>query len=240
MLSWPDGPRNRHRRDPDRGLMPAGDTLELRERVAQAARRLAAEGLVLGTAGNVSERGGDLIAVTPTGAVLDRLEAEQVTVVDRAGDPVEGELEPTSELGLHLGLYRQFEAGAVVHTHAPMATALSCVLEELPVVHYHQLSLGGPIRVAPYETFGTEELARGTTEALEGRRAALMSNHGAIVYGDDVLAAVEDSLLLEWLCSVYWHAAALGPPRTLDAEQSQAVVRAVLERQYGETHARSR
>jgi L-fuculose-phosphate aldolase len=215
------------------------DTLALRERVAQAARRLAAEGLVLGTAGNVSERHEGLIAVTPTGAVLEQLTPEQVTVTDKTGRPVEGELEPTSELGLHLGLYREFEAGAVVHTHAPMATSLSCVLDELPVIHYHQLALGGPVRVAPYETFGTEQLAQGTIQALDGRRAALMANHGAIVYGDDVEAAVEDSLLLEWLCSVYWHAAALGTPRTLDAEQCQAVVQAVLDRQYGETRVRS-
>ncbi|MFL5823752.1 MAG: class II aldolase/adducin family protein [Solirubrobacteraceae bacterium] len=215
------------------------DLLALRERVAAAACRLAADGLVLGTAGNVSARSGDLVAVTPTGAVLEQLSAEHVCVVDRAGDQVEGELEPTSELGLHLGIYREFEAGAVVHTHAPMATSLSCVLDELPVIHYHQLALGGPIRVGPYETFGTEELARGMIEALNGRRAALMANHGAIVYGDDVGAALEDSLLLEWLCSVYWHAAALGTPRTLDAEQCQAVVQAVLDRQYGDTHVRS-
>jgi L-fuculose-phosphate aldolase len=220
--------------------MATTDTLAARERVAQTARRLAAEGLVLGTAGNVSERGGDLIAVTPTGAVLERLTAEEVAVVDRAGDQVEGELEPTSELGLHLGLYREFQAGAVVHTHAPMATSLSCVLDELPIIHYHQLALGGPVRVARYETFGTEELARGAIQALEGRRAALLANHGAIVYAADLDAAVEDSLLLEWLCSVYWHGAALGTPRTLDAEQCEAVVKAVHDRQYGGTRPRSR
>ena len=219
--------------------MATTDTFELRERVAQAARRLAAEGLVLGTAGNVSERSGGLIAVTPTGAVLEALTAEQIAIVDPAGDPVEGELEPTSELGLHLGVYREFDAGAVVHTHAPMATALSCVLDELPVIHYHQLALGGPVRVGPYETFGTEELARGMIRALDGRRAALMANHGAIVYGDDADGAVEDSLLLEWLCSVYWHAAALGTPRTLNPQQCEAVVKAVLDRQYGQTQARS-
>jgi L-fuculose-phosphate aldolase len=220
--------------------MATTDTLAARERVAQAARRLAAEGLVLGTAGNLSEISGDLVAVTATGAALEHLTAEQVTVVDRAGDPVEGELEPTSELGLHLGLYREFQAGAVVHTHAPMATSLSCVLDELPVIHYHQLALGGTVRVARYETFGTEQLARATIQALEGRRATLLANHGAIVYGDDLDAAVRDSLLLEWLCSVYWHAAALGTPRTLDDEQCQAVVKAVRDRQYGGTRARSR
>jgi L-fuculose-phosphate aldolase len=214
-------------------------TQAARERVAEAARRLAAEGLVLGTAGNVSERAGELVAVSPTGAVLKDLAADQVAVVDLDGRSVEGELEPTSELSLHLGIYREFDAGAVVHTHAPLATALSCVLDELPVIHYHQLSLGGPVAVAGYETFGTQALAQATIDALEGRRAALMANHGAIVYAHDAPAAVEDSLLLEWLCGVYWHASAIGRPRTLDAEQCQAVVQAVLDRGYGETQERS-
>jgi L-fuculose-phosphate aldolase len=220
-------------------MSTATGTQGARQRVAEAARRLAAEELVLGTAGNVSERVGELVAVTPTGAVLKELEAEQVAVVGLDGHPVEGELAPTSELSLHLGIYREYEAGAVVHTHAPVATALSCVLDELPVIHYHQLSLGGPVTVAGYETFGTPELARATIEALRGRRAALMANHGAIVYGTDAPAAVDDSLLLEWLCEVYWRAATIGTPRTLDAEQCQAVIQAVLDRGYGETQERS-
>ena len=171
--------------------------------------------------------------------MLEQLTAEDIAVVDLDGQLEEGRLEPTSELDLHLGVYRGSSEGAVVHTHPPMATALSCLLDEVPVIHYHQLSLGGPIRVARYETFGTEELATATLEALDGRQAALMANHGAIVVGPNVAAAVENAFLLEWLCSVYWHAAALGTPRALTDEQCQAVVQAVVERQYGHTHART-
>lgn len=212
-------------------------TVELkreRERVAAASRRLAAEGLVLGTAGNVSERAGDLVAITPTGAKLEELAADQVAVVDRAGEHVDGPLAATSELGLHLGVYERFGAGGVVHTHSPMATALAAVLEdELPVVHYGLLALGGPVRVAPYRTFGTPGLAQVTLDALEGRLAALMANHGAITWAQDVDTAVEHSLLLEWGCSVYWRAAAIGTPRALDEEQRQAVVDAAIARSYG-------
>jgi L-fuculose-phosphate aldolase len=204
-----------------------------RDRVAAAARRLAAEGLVIGTAGNVSARAGELVAVTPTGAALAELTADQVTVVGLDGDHVDGELEATSELALHLGIYNCFDAGAVVHTHAPMAAALSCVLDELPIVHYQMLAFGGPVRVAPYATFGTPELAKVTLEALQERNVALMANHGAIAFGQDLDQAVEQSLLLEWACGVYWHATAIGSPRTLDEEQRQAVVRAALERGYG-------
>lgn len=190
-----------------------------RERVAGAARSLADHGLVLGTAGNLSERVGDLVAVTPTGAVLASLSAADVAVVDLSGNHVEGGLAATSELGLHLGVYRRFGAGAVVHTHPPMATALSCVLDELPVVHYQMLALGGVVRVAPYARFGTDELADLTLEALHDRSAALMSNHGALVQGPDLQVAVDHTLLLEWVCGVYWRAAAIGTPRTLDARQ---------------------
>jgi L-fuculose-phosphate aldolase len=217
-------------------MIAAMPTLEAeRTEVAAACRRLAGQGLVLGTAGNVSARAGDRVAITPTGAQLAHLTPEQVTTVDLDGRVVDGELQPTSELDLHLAIYRRHEgAGAVVHTHAPMATALSCVVEQLPCVHYGMLALGGAVRVARYATFGTPELAESVLAALDGRTAALMANHGAVAYGHDLDAAVDTSQLLEWACAVYWRAAQLGAPRTLDDGELQAVMAAVLERGYGE------
>jgi L-fuculose-phosphate aldolase len=206
-----------------------------RERVAAASRRLAADGLVAGTSGNVSERAGDLIAITPTGGTLAALSPDDVPVVDLGGEHVGGELAPTSELDLHLGAYRRYDAGAVVHTHAPMATALSCVIDELPCVHYEMLLLGGTVPVAPYRTFGTPELAEAVLDALKGHTAALMANHGTIVFAGDVEKAVELTALLEWACTVYWRARALGEVRTLDEDERGAVVTAALKRDYGTT-----
>jgi L-fuculose-phosphate aldolase len=206
-----------------------------RRRVAAASRRLADAGLVVGTAGNVSERAGDHIAVTPTGAELARMQADDVAVVDLRGAHVDGELAATSELGLHLGVYERYRAGAVVHTHAPIGTALGCVLDELPLIHYQMLGLGGAIRVAPYATFGSEELAEATLVALEGRTAALMANHGAIAYGAGLDGALSNALLLEWACELYWRAAAIGPPRALDANEQRAVIEAATSRAYGTT-----
>ena len=189
----------------------------------------------------MSARRDDRVAITPTGAVLAELEPVEVAVVDLHGELVEGELAPTSELDLHLGVYRRYDAGAVVHTHAPMATALACVLEEeLPCVHYQMLMLGGPVRIAPYRTFGTPELADAVLEALEGHTAALMASHGAIAYGADVGAALENMLLLEWACSVYWHAAALGSPKVLSQEQLDDVIRSFTERGYGRKRVEGR
>ena len=97
---------------------------------------------------------------------------------------------PTSELSLHLGVYADTDTAAVVHTHAPWSTAVACVLDELPVLHYQQLLLGGAVRVAPYATFGTPELAAIVREALAGRQAALMANHGSVAVGASLDAAV--------------------------------------------------
>jgi L-fuculose-phosphate aldolase len=210
---------------------------DLREDVAAACRRLAADGVVHATAGNVSARDGDLIAITPTGARLEELTAGEVAVVDRAGELVDGPLAPTSELALHLGVVERYDAGAVVHTHAPFATALSCVLDELPLVHYEMLMLGGAIRVAPYATFGTPELAAGVLAALEGRTAALMANHGAVTWGADLAGALAATEVLEWACGVYWRACQVGTPRAMDADDQQAFVEAVTRRGYGRRQA---
>ena len=207
-----------------------------RERVATASRRIAERGLVIGTGGNVSERVGEDFAITGTGTDLEAMGPREVSIVDGGGRLVHGELEPSSELFLHLGIYERYGAGAVVHTHSPMATAIACALEdELPSVHYQMLMFGGAVRIAPYRTFGTRELADAVLDALEGKTAALMANHGAIVYAHDLEHAVQSAQLLEWACSVYWHAAALGPPRVLDQESLDAVVEQLVARNYGST-----
>lgn len=208
---------------------------EAREAVAAAARRLADAGLLVGTAGNVSLREGDRVAVTASGVVLGRCTPEDVTVVDLAGAVVEGRLRPTSELDLHLAVHTASPARAVVHTHAPWSTAVACVLDELPVLHYQQLLLGGAVRVAAYATFGTPRLAAAVAAALEGRHAALMANHGSVALGSTLDEAVERAELLEWLCALHCRASALGAPRVLTEAQQADVVEAAVRRSYGTT-----
>jgi len=198
-----------------------------REQVAEASRRLAAERLVHGGAGNVSVRVGERVAVTPTGSALRDLTAADVAVVDLDGRPSGGGgPAPTSELSLHLGVYRSRDALAVVHCHAPIATALSVVLDELPLVHYELALLGGAIRVAPYATFGTRELAGHVLAALEDRSAALMASHGVVTLGSTADEAVERALVLEFCCEVYWRAAAVGAPRLLSQQSLDAAAAA--------------
>jgi L-fuculose-phosphate aldolase len=207
-----------------------------REALADVCRRLAAEGLVIGTAGNVSTRAGEHVLATPTGCTFESVSPDDMSVVELDGEVVDGE--PTSELGLHLGVYRAMDwADAVVHTHSPMATAVGCVVDELPAIHYAMLALGGSVRVAPYATFGTEELHSHVMRALDGRTAALMKNHGTLNCGASLDAALDGALLLEWACSLYWHAVQIGEPSVLSDDQLADVALQVQELGYGATRA---
>src|ERR1700729_4613970 len=177
---------------------------EEREAVASASRHLAETGLVIGTAGNISARQGDLIAVTPTGADLATVTAEMVTVINLDGEVVDGEFAPTSEVPLHTGIYAATNALAITHAHAMASTALSCSHDELPPLHYSCLGLGGAPRTAPYATFGSQELADNVIAALQGRNAAMMQNHGSVAYGSTMDQAVERLELLEVLAALSW------------------------------------
>ncbi|WP_394278859.1 class II aldolase/adducin family protein [Microbacterium sp.] len=219
-------------------MAPPPSPSDIRAEVATATRELADHGLFIGTAGNVSLRSGDLVAITATGAVLSEITPAEVTVVTLDGTVVEGTCQPTSELLLHLGVLRgcdPAEVSAAVHTHAPCATALSITLDELPVIHYQQLLLGGSLRVAPFHALGTPELAEAVQAALDGRLAALMANHGAVALGASLKDAVENALLTEWLSEIYLRASTVGTPRALTSEQQQSVIATAQRLDYGTT-----
>ncbi|WP_328679352.1 class II aldolase/adducin family protein [Streptomyces sp. NBC_00322] len=173
------------------------------------ARRTATEGLVVGTSGNVSVRVGPLVLVTPSGVPYDRLTPEDAVAVDLDGNQVRGDLAPTSELPLHLELYRNTSAGAVVHTHAVHATAVSTLVPELPPIHYMSGAMGGPVRVAAYALYGTEELAQNMLRALRDRTACLLQNHGTVAYADSLDQAYDRTAQLEWMCRLWLTAASV-------------------------------
>ncbi|MFC5722473.1 class II aldolase/adducin family protein [Streptomyces gamaensis] len=181
--------------------------------VVAAARRTVADGLVVGTSGNVSARVGETILVTPSGVPYDRLGPDDAVGVDLDGRQVLGALAPTSELPMHLAVYRATDAAAVVHTHAVHATAVSTLVTELPLIHYMAGALGGPVRVAPYALYGTEELARHMLRALDGRTGCLLRNHGTLTFGPGLDAAYDRTAQLEWMCRV-WLAASAVPGRS--------------------------
>ncbi|MFF7008718.1 class II aldolase/adducin family protein [Streptomyces fimicarius] len=197
--------------------------------VVATACRSASDGLVVGTSGNVSARVGDLVLVTPSGVPYDRLGPHDAVGVDLDGRQVIGELGPTSELPLHLAVYRSTDAAAVVHTHAVHATAVSTLVAEVPLIHYAAAILGGPVRTAAYARYGTPELAEAMLEALRGRTGCLLANHGTVTYGDTLDRAYERTAQLEWLCRL-WLTASSVPGRTpalLDPAQLAEVTEAL-------------
>ena len=206
-----------------------------REAVAHYCARITRDGLVTGTAGNLSARDGDLLAITPSGMAYELITPERVCVVRiEDGVQVDGEFAPASELPLHLAALRATGEGAVVHTHSLAATAVASIegLTELPNIHYYTAMFGGPLRITEYARYGTSELAERVAAALEGRTGALMGQHGAVVVGDDLHQAYDKALVVEWLAQLWLMASQAGTPKILPQEEIDAVMVAI--RGYGQ------
>jgi L-fuculose-phosphate aldolase len=201
------------------------ELLEERRQVVDHCRRMRADGLVVGTSGNVSVRSagdGDLVAVSPSGLDYDEMTPDLVGVHRLDGSPVDAPLRPTTEMPMHLAVYARTDARAIVHTHSTSATVLSTLMDEVPPIHYLIAMFGGPVRVASYATYGTPELAASMITALEDRTACLLANHGAITYGATLAGAYSQAVYLEWICDVYLRASA-GTPRLLPPEEIEKV-----------------
>jgi len=196
--------------------------------------RLLDDGLAVGSAGNISVRVGDIVAITPSGISYTEMRAEDVCLVALDGTELAEHTEtPSSETPMHLAIYAATKAAAVVHTHSPEVIALSAAREELPAIHYAITGLGGPVRVAPYVRFGSAGLAAAAVTALDGRSAAILRNHGAVTYGRDLAQAYDRALLLEWLARTYRLALCYGEPAILSAAELDEVT-AEARRRYGE------
>jgi L-fuculose-phosphate aldolase len=197
-------------------------------------RKMAADRLVIGSAGNLSVRAGDMVVITPSGVDYGDIAEDDICVVDESGRPVAGRGRPSSEYPMHRMIYDTApDARAVVHTHSAAAVAASVTTDEIPAVHYSILRLGGPtLRVAPYATFGSGELASSAAGALDGRYAALLQNHGVIAHGSALAEAYARAELVEWLADVWARSRHLGQPRILDDAELAAVTNQAERRRY--------
>jgi len=185
--------------------------------LAEAYRRLGRTGMIAGNSGNVSMRCAEGMLISPTGTTPATITEETIVTMGLDAPAPRA----SSEWALHGTLYRtRPELHAIVHTHADACTALACLNEPLPAFHYGVLAFGGEdVRCAPYTTFGTPELATLAATAMEGRTACLLANHGMIVAGTTIDAAIEAAFDLERLCRQYLLARAAGMPRVLTAEE---------------------
>ena len=196
----------------------------LRDAVVEAVPTLAR--MTDGRSGNLSARAGDRVAITPSGVPYEEIDADAVPVLSMAGERVAGTLEPSSETPMHLELYRAMDFGAILHAHAPWSTTLAVLREDVPPVHYMLAAAGGRVPVAPYEPFGTPELAEAAVATMQAAdtSATLLANHGLVAGGEDVADAVETAIAVESTARLYLQAKAVGEPEPLTDEEFQAAV----------------
>jgi L-fuculose-phosphate aldolase len=217
---------------------------------------MAKERLVSGSSGNASLRlpsaggsdggidgGGELVLITPTSRPYRLLSPEDMVVIDFEGDPMEGDLLPSSEAALHLTLYKaRKDIGAVVHTHSLFASVGAVAgLEIPPLVDEMVVAIGGSIRVAEYGFPSTEELARNACAALGDRNAALLRNHGLVCVGRTIWEALETCQLAERVAQIFVYASLLGkalplPPEIVTIEQELFRMRRTVQHPPGGAH----
>lgn len=196
-----------------------------RQALIDAARMMSAQGLTVGTSGNVSMRVAEGVLITPSAVPYDSLTPEMLPLLRFDGSH-SGSYRPSSEWRFHLDIYRaRPEVGGVVHHHAPYTTALAMARREIPACHYMIARFGGaPLRCADYALFGTAELSEKILVAMEGRTACLMANHGGLATGRDVGAALAAATELEVLAQQYMLSLQCGGPVLLsDAEIKDAI-----------------
>ena len=198
---------------------------DLADKVLATARAMNACGINRGSAGNVSVRCEGGFIITPTGMAYDDCTAADMAKVGADGT-ANGLRKPSSEWRFHRDIYAaRPEAGAVVHTHSPFATALACQAMGVPAFHYMVARFGGAdVRCAAYATFGSQELSDAILVALEDRCACLMAHHGMVVFGRDCDHALALAVELETLCEQFWRVLQLGAPKLLPADEMTRVL----------------
>lgn len=194
---------------------------DIREAVVRAARAMSRTGLSGGTSGNVSARTEGGMVVTPSAMPYETMEVDDLVVMGLDGTILEGRAKPTTEWPLHAAVYdARPDACAVVHAHATFCTTLSTLRRDIPPFHYMVALAGGDsVRCARYATFGSPELAVHAVDALVGRRACLLANHGMVALGTSPEEALELAVEVETLAELYWRALQVGEPVLLTAQE---------------------
>jgi L-fuculose-phosphate aldolase len=204
------------------------EELNLRKGIIAACRSMNTLGVNQGTSGNISARYKDVMLITPSGVPYEDLKPADIAIMPIKGDygSWSGPLNPSSEWRFHLDIMRSRpEVGSVVHTHSTYATTLAICGKEIPAIHYMVAAAGGPtVRVAPYATYGTEDLSALALKALEGRTCCLLRNHGVIATGANVGRALWLAVEIETLARQYYLSLAIGGAQILPDDEIVRVV----------------
>lgn len=205
------------------------------DQLLDIARGMSDTRLSVGTAGNVSIRTPDGMLITPSGLAPHHCSPEDMSHVALDGSTT-GRLAPSSEWRMHRDIYTaRPEIHAILHAHAPFATALACHRLRIPPFHYMIARFGGnDVRCGDYATFGTQALSDATLHALVDRSACLMANHGMIVLAESVDELLPRAVEFEMLCEHFWRARSLGEPVTLNDQQINEAIERFSD--YGRPH----
>jgi L-fuculose-phosphate aldolase len=203
-------PRATRRTDaPSAVRVPARRTSWRRQEraILAAGRSLVADGLVIGTVGNVSARRDGELRITPTRRAYETMRRRDLVRIDAAsGRPLSTDARPSRELPLHLAVYRaRPDVAAVIHTHSPYATAWSFLDRPLePALEDLEYFGIGPVRTAPPAPPGTDDLARNVSQALGGSNAVLLGHHGVLTTGASVEQALVNARVVEHQARIAW------------------------------------
>jgi L-fuculose-phosphate aldolase len=195
--------------------MSDGHNVEVKARreLVRFSRWLYRLGYMPGTSGNLSVRlNEERILATPTGCSKFLLQAADMIVADMDGRRIAGTRNVTSEIGVHLTIYRErSDVQAVVHSHPPIATGFACTGRALDEALCSEAIMTlGPVPLAPYATTGTPELSSSLASFVSDHTAILLANHGAVTYGEDLLDAFMKMETLEHFAHICLVAHQLG------------------------------
>ena len=189
--------------------------------------RMISEGLAAGTSGNISVYNPETgyMAISPSGVPYEDTKAEDIVIMDLDGHIIDGAKKPSSEYELHSNIYKlRSDIRALVHAHSTYCTTLACMGEPLRAVHYAIADAGvATLPMAPYETFGTPQLAGAVAEAVGDKaKGLLMANHGMIAGGGSLNEAFSLALTMEWCAQIQWRCMCAGRMNVLTDEQMDA------------------
>ena len=206
----------------------------LKSQICDVGRRAYARQFVAASDGNISARlDDDRVLCTPTMTCKGFMTPDSLSIVDMAGTLIKGKKQPTSEIKLHLSVYRQRpDIRSVFHSHAPHATAFAITGQAIPrnVLAEPELFLGH-VPTAPYARPGSEEFSRSIDPFVQTTNAILLAHHGVVTYHDSVESAFWLTEMLDAYCRILINAKALGPVQTLS--ESQVAELTVLRKQLG-------
>ncbi|WP_415719736.1 L-fuculose-phosphate aldolase [Maridesulfovibrio sp.] len=198
-----------------------------RELIVEYGLKLLESGLTTGTGGNLSvlNREHGLLAISPSGLDYRLSKPEDIVVMDLDGNIKESARKPSSEYGFHTALYKtRADVNAVVHTHSVYATTVACLNMELPAVHYLVGFAGKKVPLAPYATFGSQELADNVTDTIGNYNAVLLANHGLITVGRQIGNAFDAAEELELVARIYIQALSVGKPVIVPDDEMDKVI----------------